>query len=92
MRSGMPLLFMAWYSNFADYIGEQLKTLQAAINEAQQKKEAKQAELVPLGKEIRTIEDLREEQYHAYLEEVSKEEERILGDLISYNMSTETAE
>ena len=42
-------------------------------------------------KEIKTIEKLREEQYKAYLEEVSKEEEKVLGDLISFNKTMETA-
>ncbi len=45
-----------------------------------------------MGREIRAIEELREEQYRAYLEEASKEEERILSDLISFNKATETAE
>jgi flagellar export protein FliJ len=92
LRSGMPLPRMAWYSNFAGYVEEQLKTLQSAIDEAEHRMRKKQEELLSLSKEMKTIEELREEQYRAYLEEVSKEEERILGDLISFNKATETAE
>jgi len=92
MRSGMPPPRMAWYSNFAGYVEDRRKALQAAIDEAQQRKWEKQEELLSLGREIRAIEELREEQYRAYLEEASKEEERILSDLISFNKSTETVE
>ena len=88
MRRGMPLPRMAWYTNYADYLGTQLKTLRISIDEAQQKKEAKQAKLVSLMKEIKTIENLREEQYRAHLNEIAKEDEKVLGDLISYNKST----
>lgn len=92
MRSGMPPPRMAWYSNFAGYTEEQLKALQAAIDEAEQRKREKQGELLSLTREMRTIEEMRGEQYRAYLEEVSKEEQGILGDLISFNKATETAE
>jgi flagellar export protein FliJ len=92
LRRGMPLPRMAWYSNFAGYVEEQLKTLQSAIDEAEHRMRKKQEELLSLSKEMKTIEELREEQYRAYLEEVSREEERILGDLISFNKATETAE
>ncbi|MGI5970196.1 MAG: flagellar export protein FliJ [Oscillospiraceae bacterium] len=89
MRKGMPPPRMAWYANFADYLQAHLKALNASICEAERIKEAKQSELVTLMKEIKTIEKLREEQYRAYLEEAAKDEERVLGDLISYNKSVE---
>ncbi len=91
MRQGMPVPRMAWYANFADFIQAQIKALELSIQEAEERKEAKKAELVAVVKEIRTIEKLREEQYRAYLEEVSKEEEKVLGDLISYNKTMEAA-
>ena len=91
MLNGMQVPQMAWYANFADYIQTQLKKLGVRIGEAEQKKQIKKAELISVVKEIKTIEKLREEQYRAYLEEVSQEEEKVLGDLISYNQTMETA-
>ena len=91
MKKGLSAPRMAWYSNFADYINDQLKQLEARIREAEQKLEEKKAERIAAVKEIKTIEKLREEQYRAYLEEVSKEEEKVLGDLISYNNTVEAA-
>ena len=92
MQNGMSAPQMAWYVNFADYIKTQLKQLAVRIEETQRNVQIKRAELTALVKEKKTIEKLREEQYRAYLEEVSKEEEKVLGDLISYNMTTETAD
>ena len=91
MRAGMTVPRMAWYLNFADYIQSQIKALDVSIREAEQKKQDKRTELIAVVKEIKTIEKLREEQYKAYLEEVSKEEEKVLGDLISFNKTMETA-
>jgi hypothetical protein len=45
-----------------------------------------------LGKGDRTIEDLREEQYAPIWKRSPKKRSRILGDLISFNKSTETAD
>ena len=90
MLKGMSVPRMAWYINFADYIQAQLKKLDSSIREVEQKLQNKKTELIAIVKEIKTIEKLREEQYRAYLEEVSKEEEKVLGDLISYNKTTET--
>jgi flagellar export protein FliJ len=92
MRNGMPLPQMAWHVNYADYLQAQLKALLLRIAETEQKKEIKQTELLALRKELRTIDKLRDEQYRAYLQEVLKEEEKVLGDLISYNKSIKTAD
>ncbi len=92
MRKGMSVPRMAWHTNFADYIKTQLQQLDVIIRQTLEKKQAKQLELFALVKEKKTIEKLREEQYRAYLEEAAKEEEKILGDLISYNKSMETAD
>ena len=92
MQNGITVPQMMWYANFADYIQTQLKQLAVSIEETLRNKQTKQAELTALVKEKKTIEKLREEQYRVYLEEVAKEEEKILGDLISYNMTMETAD
>ena len=92
MRSGMPLPRMAWHANYADYLQTQIKALLIRIGEAEQQKEIRQTELVSLMKEMSTIERLREEQYRAYLHELANEEEKVLGDLISYDMSIETTD
>ncbi len=91
LQKGLSVPRMAWFSNFADYINGQLKQLEVQVRKTEQKLEEKKAELIAAVKEIKTIEKLREEQYRAYLEEVSKEEEKVLGDLISYNNTVEAA-
>lgn len=91
MRKGMTVPQMAWYTNYAYYIKSLLKKLDVRIRETEQKKKAKRAELISVVKEIKTIEKLREEQYRVYLEAVAKEEEKIMGDMISYNKTIEVA-
>ncbi|SMC35653.1 flagellar export protein FliJ [Papillibacter cinnamivorans] len=91
VSAGMPASQMAWYGNFAQYIQDMLRKVNAVLAEAQRKRELLQSELVAVLKEMETLEKLREEQYRAFLEEAAKEEEKELGDLMSYRKTAEAA-
>lgn len=90
MLNGMQSSRMLWYCNYAEYIKDQLKRLGGQIEETEQKKEEKQTELVAFTKEIKTLEKLRQEQLIEYMDQTAKEEEKEIGDLISYNKTVET--
>ncbi len=65
---------MAWYSNFADFMGTQLKTLQIASTKRSKDNGKKQEELSPWERRSDDRGSARGA-VRAYLEEVSKEEE-----------------
>ena len=48
-----------------------------------------QQRLITTMKELKTYEKLREEQYQSYLKEIQAEEEKEMGDLVSFNTITE---
>lgn len=90
MRDGMNISRMLWYCNYAEYIKDQLKRIGVQIEQVELKKEEKQIELVALMKEAKTLEKLRQEQLKGYLDQVAKEEEKEIGDLIAYNKAVDT--
>ena len=92
LSSGMPASQMAWYDNFTCYTNELIEKICVRIKEVEQKKEVKQSELVFLVNEIKTLEKMQEEQYREYLRQVAKEEENVLGDLMSYASAAETTD
>lgn len=89
--TGMPASQMAWYGNFAEYLQDRIRQLNGIIEELEKKKQLLQSELIAVMKEIETLDKLREEQYRIYLDETAKEEEKELGDLMSYRKTAETA-
>jgi flagellar FliJ protein len=85
LQGGMPASQVLWHCNYAGYIKDELKRVGMQIEEAEARKEAKQAELISVMKEVKTLEKLRQEQLKEYLEQAAKDEEKEIGDLISYN-------
>ena len=45
-------------------------------------------QLVEIMREIKIFENLREKQYEAYLKEVKLEEDKLIGDILSYQITT----
>lgn len=73
------------YSRYTKDLMDQIDQVAGEIVKAQKVLDEKQAELVGILREIKTLENLRQEQYRQYLKESEKEEERIIGDLVSFN-------
>lgn len=72
------------YSGYFQELKDRLEEQEKQIREAEQRRDALRKELVLLLREIETLEDLREEQRQAFLKELAAEEEKELGDLMSY--------
>ena len=66
------------------FLRDALKALRARIVEAERARDECQDKLVLTMKEIKTYTKLREEQYQIYLKEVQAEEEKEIGDLVSF--------
>ena len=68
------------------YLRDAREVLAAKIVKAEEHKEKCQALLITTMRELKTYENLRAEQYAAYLKEVQAEEEKNMGDLVSFNL------
>jgi len=66
------------------YLRDALKELRERIIEAENYKDECMSLLVTTMKEIKTYTKLREEQYAIYLKEVQTEEEKEMGDIVSF--------
>jgi len=70
---------------FFRYLRDALKELRERIVKAEKVVEKCQELLIITMKELKTYEKLREEQYQRYLSEIRAEEEKEMGDLVSFN-------
>ena len=67
------------------FLRDALKELRERIVRAEKVVSECQARLITTMRELKTYNKLRTEQYHEYLKEVQLEEEKEIGDLVSYN-------
>ncbi len=84
MRAGITAAQMAWYDQYVDYLNKRIRQLEPVIRTAEGKKEAVREQLVSLVRETDTLEKIEKEQYRVYLGELAKDEEKVLGDIMSY--------
>jgi flagellar biosynthesis chaperone FliJ len=80
---------IAWYDNYTVFLNHRLAKLAVLIRDAERIAELKKSELVAIMREIKTLERLKEEQYLTYLEDSAKEQEKELGDLMSFQSTGE---
>ena len=83
---------IAWYYDYTGFIREKLLRLETLIRDAREKKDALREQLVTMTREADALGKLKEEQYREYLYETAKEEEKVLGDLMSYERSAKNSE
>ena len=71
------------------FLRDALKELRLRIVEAEEYVTQCQAQLITTMKEIKTYTKLREEQYQIYRKEVQSEEDKEMGDIVSFNVVSE---
>ena len=71
------------------YLRDAIKEVREKIIKAEEVVAECQERLIITMKEIKTYEKLREEQYERYKKEIQAEEEKEIGDLVSFNTITE---
>ena len=76
---------LAEHDAFFRFLRDALKELRERIVKAEQVVSECQARLIITMREIKTYNKLRAEQYQEYLKEIQTEEEKEIGDLVSYN-------
>ena len=74
------------YDAYFRYLRDAKEELQVKIDEAEAVKTKCMAELITTMKEIEVYSDLREEQLNRYLAEVRAEEEKEMGDIVSFQV------
>jgi len=74
---------------FFRYLRDALKEIRERIVRAEKVVTECQARLIITMREIKTYKKLRSEQYQEYLKEVQSEEEKEIGDLVSFNTISE---
>lgn len=79
---------LLWYSNYFEYMRQEIAGMAPTVKAAEEKKEALRNELVALVREVETLEKLEREQYRDYLREAAKDEEKVLGDLMNYDSAS----
>ena len=71
------------------FLRDALKEIRKRIAKAEEVVAQCQARLIITMKEIKTYKKLREEQFQEYMKEVQAEEDKEIGDLVSFNVISE---
>jgi len=74
---------------FFRYLREAMKEIRAKIVKAEEVVYQCLQRLIVTMKEIKTYKKLREEQFQSYMKEIQAEEEKEIGDLVSFNVVSE---
>ncbi len=81
---------VSWYDNYSEFLKSSIAQLEPPIKAAQAKADALRTELIALMRETDTLEKLKDEQHREYLRESQKDEEKMLGDIMSYGSAVKT--
>jgi len=79
---------LAAYDAFFRKLGDEKKELAVRIEQAEVSKLRCQEVLIVTMKELKAYNKLRDKQYQEYLKDVAAEDEKELGDIISFNTAT----
>lgn len=92
LQTGVTAREIVWHDHYVDYLKGKILALRPQIRAAEEKKEAVRGALVVLMQETDTLEKLEQEQYQEYLSELQKEEEKVLGDMMSFDSAEKLKE
>lgn len=91
LSGGMMASETQRYTSYFRMMKEALELQDRKIRDAQAEIEACRQRLVEAMREIRMYENLREKQYQQYLQEMQIEEEKAIGDFVSFQNSQKPA-
>ncbi len=75
------------YSQYFEKLSDAIEILEEKRLKAEQEKQKCRKEQIENKKELKTYEKLRQRQYEEYLVELAREEEKNIGDFVSYQTS-----
>lgn len=88
INRGLQAAELNRYNRYFTDLTESMQLQKEKIIQTETEKENCLKEQIETKKEIKTLDKLRESQYQAYLQEVKLEEEKTIGDLVSYKATT----
>ena len=90
--SGMRALETQQFTAYFRMMKDMLEEQERRIAEAQAEVEACRKRLVEVLREIRMLENLKDKQYQEYLQEAQVEQDKLIGDFVSFQSKTKTGE
>lgn len=90
--AGMDVEEMKVYAKHFVFVRDRIEQQKEVLSEAMEEVRRRQQAVIEMMQEVKILEKLREKQYLAYLEEVKVEQEKEIGDFVSFMVgSAETA-
>jgi flagellar export protein FliJ len=86
MQKGVSGEMVAQHSLYFESLINAMIAQKDHIIQAEEEREKRLTELIKTRRKIQTLEKIRESQYFEYLEEVKREEEKEIGDLVSFQV------
>ncbi len=86
MSEGMSCESLIMHNNYKVYILDAIQKTVVEIKKASLHHENCRKALVETMREIKTLDKIKDKQYAMYLEEFKKEEEKIIGDFVSFKV------
>jgi len=84
LAEGMQVAGTQRYTDYFRMMKDLIAEQDRKIRDAQEEIEACRKRLVEVLREIRMLENLRDKQYAQYLQEVQAEEDKMIGDFVSF--------
>jgi flagellar export protein FliJ len=84
LAEGMPVSDTRKFTDYFRMMKELISEQDRKIQDAQVEIEACRKRLMEVLREIRMLENLRDKQYAQYLQEVQAEDEKMIGDFVSF--------
>ncbi|HWS28704.1 MAG TPA: flagellar export protein FliJ [Clostridia bacterium] len=85
---GTDAIRMAQYARYFESLDDMISAQKKAITAVEGEREKVVAALVEIRKEIKSLENLKEKQMEEYRDEVKREEEQAIGDVVSYQVAS----
>lgn len=88
IKKGSSAKRLISFSHYFERMKATIDIQKQRIQEAEKEREIIHKKLIETRKEIRSLEKLRERQYEEYLIEQKREEEKMIGDIVSYQAAS----
>jgi flagellar protein FliJ len=86
-ETGIQAEKLSWYGGYFDLLNKSMTLQREKIAQAEAQREKCLETLLEIRKEVKSLEKLKDKQYEEYLKEVKNEEEKAIGDMISYKVA-----
>ncbi len=86
LKTGADVNDLQAYSRYFTYLRERTELQKVKVKQAEAEKLKRQAALIEAMTEVKALNKLKEAQYEEYLQELKIEQEKEIGDFVSFNV------